>query len=68
MYVGVDSPSSENHTFSSYCLSTGADDNIYIVLNIRISSFADLEDVTIFDPDIGFDNTPPVKDQGIGNY
>lgn len=68
MHMAIDAPSSENMSFTGDRLRAGANNNVDIVLDVRVASFADFVNFAVFDTDIGLDDAPPVDDQRIGNH
>ena len=67
MHMSVNTARRQNLTFTRYNFGTRANDDIDIRLGIRVTSFSDSSDTAIFQTDIGFHDTPPVDNDGIGN-
>jgi hypothetical protein len=66
--VGVNAACGEDHAFARDRLGAGANDDIDIVLNVGIARFANFDDAALFNAHVGFDDAPPVQNQGVGNY
>ena len=66
--VGINAARREDHPFPGDRLGAGANDDVYIVLNVGIARFANFDDAALFNAHIGFDDAPPVQNQGVGNH
>src|SRR5580700_10012414 len=67
MDVYIDAACRDDLSFASDRFRPRSDDNIHIRLNIRISCLADCRDMTVFNADICFYDSPVVEDQRVGN-
>ena len=68
MNVAINATGRDNHALSGDDFSRGADDDGDTWLHIRVTSLTDATDTAILDPDVSFDNPPPVNDDGIGQH
>ena len=70
MNVGVNTTSCNDHTFSCKCLcrSTYRHSGSHTIHDIRVSRFSDSDNFSVFDSDIGLDNSCGIHNQGISNY
>jgi hypothetical protein len=67
MDVYIDAARRDNLSLAGDRFRPRSDDNIYIRLYIRISCLADRRNMTIFNADICFYDSPVVEDQRVGN-
>src|SRR5580700_4878384 len=67
MDVYIDAAGRDDLSFASDRFRARSDDNIYIRLNIRVSSLADCRNMAIFNADISFYDSPVVENQSVGN-
>ena len=58
--MGVDAPGGDDAPLPGNGFGSGADDNIDIGLNIRVSGLADPGDTPVFQPEIGFNDAPVI--------
>ncbi len=65
--VGVDAAGGEDFAFAGDDFGAGADDDGHIRLGVGVAGFADGSDAAVLDADVGFDDAPPVQDQGVGD-
>ncbi len=66
--VGVDAASGEDHPFASDRLRPRANDNVHIVLNVRVPGLTNGSNFAILNPHIGLDNAPPIQNQRVGDH
>ena len=69
MDMGIDASGCHDQTFASqrFCGCANSHARCHAVHDIRISSFSDSFDLTIFDSDISLDDSCRIHDQGICN-
>ena len=68
MDVRVDSPSGEDVPFTSNRFGARPDHDGDAFLDVGVAGFADPNNAAILEADIGLDDAPPIKNQGIGNH
>ena len=68
MNMGIDGTGGHDMTFTSNDFGAGTDMNRHIRLNIAVTGFTNRSDVAIFNTDIGFDDPPMIKNQGVGDH
>ena len=64
----IDAAGGDDLAFCGNNFRGRADRDRDVGLNIRVAGFADGEDPSIFDADIGFNDPPVIDDQGIGQH
>ena len=67
MDMGIKPASGGNQAFTGNGFGAGADNNVDIGLNIRITGFADGVNAAVFKSDIGFNDAPVIQNKGIGD-
>ena len=66
--VGINAPSGEDVTLSSNGFGARSDGDRHLITDVGIACFANGANAPIFEANIGFDDAPPIKDQGIGDH
>ena len=66
--VGVDATGREDVPFPSDGFRAGTHHDRHPLLGVGVAGFADAHDPAVLEADIGFDDAPPVEDQGIGDH
>src|SRR5690554_1810769 len=66
--VGVDAAGGEDFAFTGDDFGAGADDDGDVWLGVRVAGFADGGDAAFLDAHVGFDDAPPVEDEGVGDH
>ena len=68
MDVGVDAPGREDVSFPGDRFGARAHHDRHPGLGVGVPGFADADDAAVLQTNIGFDDAPPVEDQGIGDH
>ena len=68
MDVRVDAAGSHDRALAGDDLGAGADHDIDARLYIRVASLADFRDESVLEADIGFDDSPVIDDQRVGDH
>jgi hypothetical protein len=68
MDVRVDAAGGDDHAFAGNDLGAGTDDDIHARLDVGIAGFAESRNPAAFDPEIAFDDAPPIDDECIGDH
>src|SRR5690554_3401983 len=66
--VGVDAAGGKDFAFPGDDFGAGADDDGHVWLGVRVAGFADDGDAAFLDAHVGFDDAPPVEDEGVGDH
>ena len=66
--VGVDATGREDVSFPGDGFGAWAHHDRHPFLGVGVAGFADADDPAVLEADIGFDDAPPVEDQGIGDH
>ena len=64
----VDSAGSEYMSFTRQYFGAGTNNNIDTALSVGVAGFTYGEDASIFDTYIGFDYSPVINNDGIGDH
>ncbi len=68
MDVRVNATSGEDVPFTSNRFGAGPDHDGDAFLDVGVAGLADANDAAIPEADIGLDDAPPIKNEGIGNH
>ncbi len=66
--VGIDAAGGEDLALTGDDFGAGADHDGHVWLGIRVAGFADGGDAAFLDAHVGFDDAPPVENQGVGDH
>ncbi|MNR11916.1 hypothetical protein D3C85_1282380 [compost metagenome] len=67
MDVGVDAAGGEDHAFAGDDFGAGANGDVDVGLDVRVTGLADRGDAPVLETDVRLDDAPVVDDQRVGD-